>query len=340
MDGTVELVGVGNALVDVIAFSDEDVAEPLGLRPNEAVHVDSGRFSELAVALPNPSLSAGGGAAGTVKIASRLGIRSAFVGRVGSKAKGGADRFAVLFEKEMRDAGVLPVLSRGPEPTGGCLVIRMPGGRFAIAASPSAAVGLGPEEIPEDLVKAAKVLVLDGYLLGREKLVERALELAERYGTAVALDAGSRSIAAAFAPFISRLAANAPLILFMNESEALAHVSALRSSADMDDEDAFDHLRAMTEAGPFPIVVVKRGPLGSVVFAGGSRFDAATRAVDPRDETGAGDVFAAGFLAGWIRDKPLSECAALGNRVARETVSVPGTRIPPAVLRRLANSLR
>ena len=341
MSEAIELVGVGNALIDVVAFSDEDISGLLGLPPNKAIHVDPDRFAELLVSLPSPSLSAGGGAAGTVKIAARLGIRSAFVGRVGSKIRGGSDRFAVLFEREMRDAGVLPILSRGKEPTGGCLVIRMKDGSFAVAASPAAATGLLAEDVPEDLIRSAKLLVLDGYVLGRETLVERTLGLADKYGTAVALDVGSRSLAAAFAPFIARLASGAaPLILFMNEAEALAFVAALRSSADLDDEDAYDHIRAMTEAGPFPIVVVKRGPRGALVFAGGSRFDSPARAVVPRDETGAGDVFAAGFLSAWIRDKSLVECAALGNRVARETVAVPGTRIPPAVLRRLAKALQ
>lgn len=340
MSEAIELVGVGNALIDVVAFSDEDISGLLGLPPNKAIHVDPDRFAELLVSLPGPSLSAGGGAAGTVKIAARLGIRSAFVGRVGSKIRGGSDRFAALFEKEMRDAGVHTVLSRGPEPTGGCLVIRMGDGSFATAASPSAALGLQAEDVPEELIRTAKVLVLDGYVLAREKLVERTLGLADRYGTAVALDVGSETISAAFAPFIARLAAASPLILFMNEAEAFAFVSALRSSSDMDEGDAYDHLRAMTEAGPFPIVVVKRGPLGALVFAGGNRFDSPARAVVPRDETGAGDVFAAGYLSAWIRDKSLAECAALGNRVARETVAVPGTRVPPAVLRRLAKSLQ
>ncbi len=340
MEEALELIGVGNALVDVIAFTDEDVAGLLGLSPNKAVHVDPRRFSELLVALPDPALSAGGGAASTMKIASRLGIRSAFVGRVGSKANGEPDRFARLFEKEMADAGVRLLLSRGAEPTGGCLVLRMADGSFSIAACPSAALGLEADELPEELVRQAKALLIDGYALGRTETVERALELADRYGTAVALDVGSEKIAAGFAPFIGKLLEGTlPLILFLNEAEALAFAAAANGGADIGREDAFAHLRARTEAGPYPIVVVKRGALGSVVFAGGSRFDAPSAAVAPRDETGAGDTFAAGFLAAWIRGKPLSECAAFGNRVAREAIAVPGTSIAAKALRKLAESL-
>lgn len=339
MDEAIELVGVGNALVDVVAFSDEDVTEALGLLPNKAIHVDPHRFAELLVALPNPKLSSGGGAANTAKIAARLGIKSAFVGRVGSKERGGPDRFSLLFEKEMKDAGVHTLLTRGKESTGGCLVLHLPEDTFAIAACPSAALGLGAEDVPEDLIRMAKVLVLDGYVLGREKLVDHAISVAERSGTAIALDIGSADNAARFAPFIARLAAESSLMLFMNAAEAIAFSASLRSMNGLDEEDAFGHIRSMTEQGPFPIVIVKRGPLGSVVFAGGTRFDAPARAVKPRDETGAGDTFAAGFLAAWIRDKPLAECAAFGNRVARENVSVPGTRIPPNILRRLSRAI-
>ena len=339
MDEAIELVGVGNALVDVVAFSDEDIAGLLGLHPNKAVHVDPQRFAELLVALPAPSLSAGGGAANTVKTASLLGIRSAFVGRIGSKARGGSDRFADLFEKEMKGAGVETMLTRGREPTGGCLTLRGSDGSFAVAASPSAALGLDANDIPEELIRKAKALVLDGYVLGREKLVERTIGIAERFGTAIALDVGSESIAAAFAPFIARLSRESSLILFMNEAEAMAFSGSLRSAKDFDLDDVFDHLGSLTEAGPFPVIVVKRGPLGAVAFAGGSRYAASVRAVVPKDETGAGDTFAAGFLSAWIRDKPIAECADFGNRVAREAVSVPGTRISPSVLRRLAKSL-
>jgi len=339
LSGTLELVGVGNALVDVVAFTDEDVAAVLGLHPGKSVHIDSQRFAELLVSLPAPTIGAGGGAANTVKTASRLGVRAAFVGRVGAKSTGGADRFAQLFEKEMRDAGVQAILARGTEPTGGCLVLRLPDGTAAIAASPAAALGLDADDIPEELVRQAKVLVLDGYVLGRKTLVERALSLAERYGTAVALDVGSAALAAEFAPFIAKLSSSAPLILFMNRPEALIFASTARAAGDIDEDDAYEYLESLADSGPYPIIVVKRGALGALVFAGGGRFESPASPVVPKDETGAGDSFAAGFLAAWVRDRALADCAAFGNRVAREAVAVSGTRIPPNILRRLAKSL-
>lgn len=339
MDRSPELVAVGNALVDIVAISDEDLASVLELPVNRAVHVAHERFTELLVSLPAPAMSAGGGSANTAKIAAMLGIGSAFVGRVGSDWKGDRDKFAVLFETQMKEAGVELHLGReNTQPTGGCLVIRMSGDRYSIAASPGAALSLSAADLPEDLVRTAKVLALDGYVLGRTELVDRAFALADKYGTAVALDVGSESVAAQFAPFIALKAAHFPLMLFLNEAEAAAFCGAIRPGEDYAETGDFAPLKAMTESGPFPIVVLKRGARGATVYASGAELEAPTPFATPLDVTGAGDSFAAGFLAGWIRDKPLAECAALGNRVAREIISVPGTRVPAGVLKRIAKS--
>lgn len=339
MSAAPELVGIGNALVDVIAFSEEDAVRLLSLKLNEAIHVDATRLAEMLVALPDPVFCAGGGAATTIKIASLLGIRSAFVGRTGSKPHGGPDRFAQLFEEELREAGVEPILMRGKEPTGACLTIRTADGSTAIAAAPSAALGLCAEDLPESLIRSATVLMLDGYALPRTRLIERALNLADRYGTAVALDVGSGAIAAEYAPLIARMAAKFPLILFMNQAEANAFVTAASKVKDLSEDDVYDWLRSMTEAGPFPIIIVKRGARGASVFAMGSRIEAATHPILARDETGAGDSFAAGFLAAWIKNKPLSACAALGNKIAHAVVSIPGTCIDGEQVRRLARTI-
>jgi fructokinase len=348
MDGQIELAGIGNALVDVFAAVDEEVGPLLGLYPNKSVHVDYERLSEILVALSEPVIGSGGGAANITKIAALLGLNTAFVGRVGSDRSGKSDRFAGIFESELREAGVTPLLTRGKEPTGACAIIRMPGGSVAVAACPSAALSLGADDVPEDLIRGVKVLALDGFLLGREALVSRVMSLADRFGTVVALDVGSSEMAATHAGLILRMARKYPLILFMNEAEAESFSCAIAAEtgehcadrSEENEDDLFRSVRALTSEGPFPIIVVKRGPRGALVFAGGDRYDAPARAAVAYDVTGAGDAFAAGFLSAWIHGKPLSECAALGNRVAREVLSVPGTRMDAERLRRLGRVLR
>jgi sugar/nucleoside kinase (ribokinase family) len=96
---------------------------------------------------------------------------------------------------------------------------------------------------------------------------------------------------------------------------------------------------AHSRGEPFPVIVVKRGPLGAVVFAGGRACPVETTALAPVDSTGAGDAFAAAFLAAFIRHKPLAECADLGNRTAREVLDLPGSEIPREKLRHIAEML-
>ena len=346
-----ELVGVGNALIDIVSISDGNPESIIGIASGTAVHVDHARLMQVLEAMPEPVFSSGGGAANVVKLASHLGIRSAFVGRTGSDATGKSDDFAGMFRTELMDAGVGVHLSTGPEPTGACAILRNPDGNAAIAACPSAALGMEAGEVSEELVRVSRILVLDGFILGRKTLVDRALDLAERHGTAVALDVGSAEIAFEKADLIAELALKFPLILFMNEVEAEAFACALGSrvacvdiysQSDTYDEldDRFRPIRGITEAGPFPIVVIKRGPAGALVYASGLRIDAPTLSAIAYDQTGAGDAFAAGFLAAWIRNKPLRDCATLGNRVAREAIAVPGTKLNPARLRHLRRFLR
>jgi sugar/nucleoside kinase (ribokinase family) len=233
-------------------------------------------------------------------------------------------------------------------------------GETRIAVAPSAAADLGAGDIREEDIRRARVAVLDGYLLGREELVRRVLGLADRYGTVIALDLGSEKLARDRAAEILRYSGQYPLILFMNEAEAEAFYEALGSPGNEAGEDYGEpfpligerrggnprlrricsFFRTLTGANLFPIVVVKRGPRGAVVFAGGDVHRAETLPIIPLETTGAGDAFSAAFLAAWLRNRSLTDCAALGNRAAREVLDVPGTRIDPRRLAHLAKLLR
>lgn len=348
MEEAFDLVAVGNAIVDVIVLADEEISPVLGLHPNKATHVDYERLMDIIVALPDPVVSSGGGAANVVKTAARLGIRSAFIGSVGSNVKGEKDQFAASFQEDLHEAGVHTLLIHGKAPTGACVIIRMPGGLSASAACPSAALELGPHDIPEGIIRAAKVLILDGYLLGRKELVRKVLDLASYYGTTVALDVGSSAMAAEHAHLIKDIASRYPLILFLNQHEAetlscscgAALACPDTNATDIPEEDLYRPIIRWTEDGPFPVIVIKRGERGALVYASGDRFEAPTRKKIPLDETAAGDSFAAGFLAAWIHGKSLQACAALGNRVAREAISVSGSSLDPVALKKLAKALR
>jgi sugar/nucleoside kinase (ribokinase family) len=342
LEAELELLCVGNALVDVFAQGEEDIDFRFGLtEPVQHIPVD--KLREVIAVLPEFSAVSGGGAANVAKIAGMLGLKTGFIGALGS------DQFGRVFEKDLANAGVQSWLSHKALPTGACLILQMPDGRVRIAASPSAALELNEEDIDEDIVRQAKVVVLDGFMLERRKLVCHILELAYKYGTAVALDVSTTGLAEERAVEIVTYARAYPLILFMNEDESRAFYRAISQKKDPREEGSksnglspgMAHLfQDFTAEDVFPIVTVKLGKRGAVVFAGGNVYREETIPVIPLETTGAGDAFSAAFLAAWIRDRSLGECAALGNKAAREVLDVKGTQLDPSALKHLVKELR
>jgi sugar/nucleoside kinase (ribokinase family) len=216
-------------------------------------------------------------------------------------------------------------------------VLKLPDGTARIAAAPSASLELSGKDLEQSRIRSADVAVIDGYLIGRQDLVRHILDTANHSGTTVALDLGSTVNAREKAHEILTYCRIYPLILFMNEAEAGAFFRSIcnREMAGEDDagedegmgEEMIDFFLGLTANELFPIVAVKRGKRGAVVFAGGTVHRESTFAVKPQDSIGAGDAFCAAFLSAWIRGRSLGECAALGNKVAREVLAVPGTGV-------------
>jgi sugar/nucleoside kinase (ribokinase family) len=350
---TLDILCIGNVMVDFFARGDAAFARRHGI--NDPVqHVDHAQLMAAVKELPEKVSCSGGGSANVAKIAALLGINAGFIGAAGvaeATADGGLDELGCFFEQELTEAGVKTTLCPRESPTGCCLMLEVPeeeedrGLRpllrgkipMRIAASPSASLELCKEDVLEEDIRRSGVAVIDGYLTGRQDLVRHILDTANRNGTAVALDLASTMIARERAHEIATYSRIYPLILFMNENEAQVFYQTLsnREVTDSDDneegrefsEDMNSFFTGLTVNELFPIVVVKRGKRGAMVFAGGNVYKESTFAVRPKDSTGAGDAFCAAFLAAWIRGKALGECASLGNKVAREVLSVPGTGV-------------
>jgi sugar/nucleoside kinase (ribokinase family) len=346
-DQKAELLCIGNPMTDIFAEIDGEIPPSWGLSQG-ARHITGGKLAEILAALPSPPLAVpGGGAANAARTACLLGIPSAFVGSVGSAG----DPRAAAFEESLIRAGVIPCLIRSEAPTGACLILKKRGGGQVIAACPGAALDLSAKDVPEGRMREARAVILDGFLLGRDALVHRVLDLAGQAGTQAALDVGSADLAARRAGEIARYCRDYPLIVFMNEKEAAAFCRTLSEGASPGEEDVSaaglkesfrentEFLKKMTARDIFPVIVVKRGKRGAVVFAGGHVYSAPAIAVLQAEATGAGDAFCAGFMAGWIRDKPLAACAVLGNKTAREALDSPGAGIDRKKLAYLARGL-
>jgi len=357
--GKIEMLCIGNAMVDVFAPADPAWLDGLGIT-GPVQHVDgttaAAVLEKLRRGVPAPVAAAGGAAANVAKIAAMLGVRSAFAGCVGR------DDFAGIFTGELEAAGVVPFLGEGEGNTGLCLVLetapsgRAPCGRTGrqrIAAAPGAALSLDEDAVSEELVSGAEAVVLDGYMLDRHRLVRRVLKLANRHGIPVALDAASVFQIREKTEAVLQYSRNYPLIVFMNADESIMFYSTIRKTAAGDAADLMSErekeafilreicpvLKCMTEGDIFPVIVIKLGGRGAVVLAGGNVHRAGTFAVTPKNTVGAGDAFCAAFLSAWIRGRPIRKCASLGNKVARAILSVPGTGVRKEKLAGFARGL-
>jgi sugar/nucleoside kinase (ribokinase family) len=317
-----ELICVGNAMVDIFAEANEDFPGFAGLT-GRVQHVSSKKMDTLLEILEkNGPLkkTAGGGAANLAKIAGLLGLSTVFTGGSGIEAK---DPSAALFARELRAAGLALKLKETEESQGRCLMVRTPDGQTRIAASPGASLAFDAGDLDGNL--RAAVTALDGYMLGRDALVRRVAELARRGSGILALDPGAPFQAHSFAEEIRSFCAKQPVILFMNEEEAAAFAGSPEEAA-----------RA---AGRDTVTVVKRAERGALVFYRDEKIDAPAKAAGVSDPTGAGDAFAAAFLAAFIRGRSLKECAALGNRCAGRIVGIQGTGISAGELEDLREEL-
>ncbi|MDR2501379.1 MAG: PfkB family carbohydrate kinase, partial [Treponema sp.] len=172
-------------------------------------------------------------------------------------------------------------------------------------------------------------------------------------GIPVALDAASVFQVREKTEEILHYCRNYPLIVFMNAAEAIAFYHTIKKNPAAEapygerETEAFilqeicPVLKSMTEGEIFPIMVIKLGGRGAVVLAGGTVYREETFTIaKPRDATGAGDAFCAAFTAAWIRGGSISACAALGNKVARQILEVPGTRVKADKFKSFAKQLR
>jgi len=344
-----ELLCIGNPIVDVFVNINGTLAQKYGIL-DPVQHIDADKaeklLKETSIDFDKSVKSSGGGAANVAKIAAMLGMDASFCGCSGQ------DDLAAIFEEEIKDAGVSSMLVKSNEKTGLCFACNVDG-ETRFAASPRAALELNETHISEDLLAGAEVIVLDGYILDRRPLVQHILIKASRRGIPVALDAASIMQVKSKAEEILTYSRQFPLFVFMNADETIAFYNTVRKGqderTDMTEKDK-EHLimrdicpmlKMITDGELYPIIVVKLGGRGAIVVAGGNVYREETFTVTtPRNTVGAGDAFCAAFVSAWIREKSLSECAALGNKVAREILEVPGTHIKSGKLKSFAKVLQ
>lgn len=331
-----DILGIGNALLDIFSFSDDETALSLGLHPNHSVHVAPERIDELLLAVPSPILVAGGSAPNALKAASMLGASCAFAGCTGMEGRE-KDHWAREFLADLTSVGVKSLIENRNSPTGRCLVIHMPGGLKSIACAPSAAGDFTKDQLIDAFAENPRAVFLDGQALRNAENVATIAAQCRQRDIPLALDVASTGISRAFPGTILEILHGNKTILFMNSDESLALATALEKnvSGDGDSRISDDFAGSVfpfhaSRERPFPCIVEKRGKHGSRAWTAGTYFEAKANPVDdPLDDTAAGDTFDGAFLVAVLRRMPIAEALAFANDAAREALMVPGSRLDP-----------
>lgn len=320
-----DLLGLGNAIVDVIATADDDFLLSQGLHKGSMTLIDEGRAEELYAAMGPATIVSGGSAANTIIGAANLGCRTAFIGKVK------ADESGAAFVHDIRAAKVsysTSLAEDGPA-TARCLVLVTPDGQRTMSTYLGASQNLTEADIDEEIVEHAAFVYLEGYLWdppGAKAAFVKAAKIARSAGRSVALTLSDSFCVDRYRDeFLGLIRSGTVQILFANESE----LHSLYQTADF--ETAVAQLRAENLLG-----IVTRSERGSLVVTRESVLSVPAAPIDELvDTTGAGDLFAAGFLTGLANGHSHEICAKLGAIAASEVIQHIGAR-PLANLRHLA----
>lgn len=322
----IDIVAVGDAIVDVIASCDDAFLQARGFEKGSMRLLSADDARELYAAIPTAREISGGSAANSMAGAAALGLRAAFIGQIAN------DQLGAIFAHDMRSLGVqfeTPAIE-APPPTGVCLILVTPDAQRTMSTSPGASYELTSSALDPGLIRSAEVTFLEGYLWGPEKPRAAMLEAAR-----IARGAG-RSIAFTLSEslrigdrregVLGMIEKGLVDILFGNEHE-MRHLTGC------------DGLEACIDAlsSKVSTLVMTRGANGAIGVDGGERAEVpAAPLFKVVDTTGAGDLFAAGFLAGRLRGRQLKGCLEAGTIAAAEIISHFGAR-PEADLKQLVN---
>jgi sugar/nucleoside kinase (ribokinase family) len=322
---SLDIVAIGDAIVDVIATCDDAFLQKRGFAKGSMRLLTANEARDLYAAMGPGREVSGGSAANSMAGAAALGLSAAFVGQVAD------DQLGAIFAHDMRSLGVrfeTPAIS-GPPPTGRCLILVTPDAQRTMSTFAGASHELTPASLDAELIRSASVTFLEGYLWGPERPRAAMLEaarIAHSAGRTVAFTLSeSLCLGDRREGVLGMVEAGTVDILFGNEDE-VRHLTACDQFADCVD----------VLAKHVPTLVITRGAHGAVAVQHGERAEIAAAPVERIvDTTGAGDLFAAGFLAARCRGRPLKACLETGALAAAEIISHFGAR-PEADLRELA----
>ena len=308
------ILGIGNALTDILALlPDDSLLKTFHLPKGSMQHVDAETGNKIWGVLKGMGVLQyvpGGSAANTITGTSIFGMRSAFIGKVGE------DELGHLFKTGQEQQGIKPILLKGTKASGRSMVfITAPNAERTFAVYLGSAIELGPDDLKPEYFQGYDYFHIEGYLVQNQFLLRRAVELAKAAGALISIDMASYNVVESNLSFLHDIIENYVDIVFANESEARAYTKK-------EPREALDEI-----AQSCKIAVVKLGPDGSMVKSGNQFYKIEPWPADTKDATGAGDIYAAGFIYAHSLGMPIKVCGEVGSIISSKVVEVIGAKV-------------
>jgi sugar/nucleoside kinase (ribokinase family) len=325
-DGNKGVLGIGNALVDVINMLENDeVLEQFGLPRGSMTLVNAKLSGEIFETTQSNKreITTGGSAANTIHALAALGVSCGYIGKIGNDVLGAA------FREEFKQKKIKTHLLTGKKDTGRVMALVSTDSERTMATYLGAAADLKPKELTDEMFRGFAFLFIEGYLVQDHALIEKAIDLARQEQLKIAIDLSSFNVVEANLSFLKKIIQEKVDIVFANEEEAFSFTGK-------SPEDALSEIASMCE-----IAVVKTGHTGSLIQRGNEKVKIAIVPANAIDTTGAGDIYAAGFLCGLIKDYNLEKCGQIAALISAKVVEVIGAKIPdalwPGILKAIEN---
>ena len=306
------IIGMGNALVDVLTILKSDRTLKEFDLPKGSMQLVSKEYSNRLLASTlglQRQQSSGGSAANTIHGLAHLGMETGFVGKIGK------DNLGKFFEKDLKDNNIAPVMFHDLEETGRSIALVSKDTERTMATFLGAAGDLHQEDIDSDIFEGYNYFHLEGYLVQSRSLIRKAVRVAKAHDLIVSLDMATYNIVSENREFLEKLIREYVDILMANESEAEALTGKKANTA-------LDAMADMAE-----VAVLKMGKDGSMVKRGSEKCKIGIEKVNSVDTTGAGDLYAAGFLYGYCKDQSLEVCGKVGSILGGHTTEVIGAKM-------------
>jgi len=319
-----KILGIGSALVDILTqIPNEQILTELNLPKGSMTYVDAQTSVEIGkkLAYLGNQMASGGSAANTMSGLAQLGVETGFLSKIGK------DEVGEFFAKQMTETHVKPLMLKSETPSGRVQALVTADGERTFATCLGAAAEMCADDIQPELLQGWDIFYVEGYLVANPTMLRKAIETAKAQGMTIAIDLASYNVVEESRDFLLELVNNYVDIVFANEKEAFALTG-------MEPEAALHYIAERCD-----IAVVKVGAKGAFVQRGNEVITIPPMKAEVVDTTGAGDMWAAGFLAGLVKGENLQKCGMMGAIVAKNIIEVMGAKMDEARWEKIHTSI-